>query len=184
MMIARLGAALPATLAAAPPIETADDLARRPGHVGEAGGEALVQAAGLGDSESIVSAGVKQIPPPSEVSIRPANTTPRVSRSPSPPSPRRRCEADHEREPAPRAVGVATGERRQDALQRRAGNEPAGDQAWPPPRSAICSGARTSTAPNITEGMATKAVASRIGRLKIVSSDLAQVLAFGRLGLG
>ncbi len=42
--------------------------------------------------------------------------------------------------------------------------------AWPPPRSAICSGTSTSTAPNITEGIATNAVAIRIGRLKMVSA--------------
>ena len=61
--------------------------------------------------------------------------------------------------------------------------KPPAISAWPPPRSAICSGTSTSTAPNITEGIATKAVASTIGRLQDRLDHLAQVLAFGRLGL-
>ena len=40
---------------------------------------------------------------------------------------------------------------------------------WPPPSSSIRSGTSTSIAPNITEGTATKAAASRIGRLTRVA---------------
>ena len=54
----------------------------------------------------------------------------------------------------------------------------------PPPSESIRNGTSTSIAPNITDGTATNAAASRTGRLRIVERTSREVLAFRHARLG
>ena len=128
-MIARLGAALPATLAAAPPARppitwpAAQAMLERPA------AKPWCRRLDSATSESMVRAGVKQMPPPSEVRIKPGHH--HAHRLPDRHRGHRHradAEADHEGHAPPGPVGVAAGERRQDRLQGGAGDEAAGDQ--------------------------------------------------------
>ncbi len=75
-MIARLGAALPAMLATPPPASPPTTCPAAQAMLERPAANPWCRRLDSAISESIVKAGVKQIPPPSEVRIRPAMTSP------------------------------------------------------------------------------------------------------------
>ena len=138
-------------------------------------------------SESIVSAGAKQMPAPSEVSDQrghhhapapaPTAIADHRARRRSRARPRRACAARPGRSSDP-TIGARAASSAAPAMK------PPAISAWPPPRSSIRSGTSTSTAPNISEGTATKAVADEDRPADDRRRHLAQRLALRRPGLG